>query len=177
MSYVKTTWKDRMVEKPLTFTQVTNADGTITLTPAEGTIVEAGTPVNASNMNNIETGIEELFQTYAKKEQAVFTQVTTQNGWFHTVDDPGEYFVDEFGIAHLRGALQPGILTNNTAIFTLPAGIRPLRPYDTLAKGANGTNLVIVSVRIDPTDGGFRIFGGVALTKIWLNDISFKAEV
>lgn len=35
-----------------------NPDGTITLIPAEGQIVEAGTPIIAVNMNNMEDGIE-----------------------------------------------------------------------------------------------------------------------
>lgn len=35
-----------------------NPDGTITLIPAEGQIVEAGTPIIAVNMNNMEGGIE-----------------------------------------------------------------------------------------------------------------------
>ena len=60
--YTKKEWKDRVVEKPRTFTMTTNPDGTITLTPEEGFIVEAGTPIIAENMNNIENGLEELFR-------------------------------------------------------------------------------------------------------------------
>ena len=35
-------WKDRAVEKPRTFTIQNNPDGTVTLIPAPGTIVEPG---------------------------------------------------------------------------------------------------------------------------------------
>jgi hypothetical protein len=57
MPYSKTTWKDRSVEKPLTFTLQTNADGTTTLIPAEGTIVEPGTAITSALLNNMEDGI------------------------------------------------------------------------------------------------------------------------
>ena len=60
MAYKKTVWKNREVEKPRTFTKVDNPDGTITLTPAEGNIIEPGTPIIASNMNKIEDEIELL---------------------------------------------------------------------------------------------------------------------
>ena len=57
MSYTPTVWKDRVVEKPRTFTMQDNGDGTITLMPAPGTVVQEGTPVNATNLNNIEQGL------------------------------------------------------------------------------------------------------------------------
>lgn len=58
MPYTKTSWKDRVVEKPLTFTMQTNADGTVTLLPAEGTIVDPGTPITAAYLNNLEKQYE-----------------------------------------------------------------------------------------------------------------------
>lgn len=58
MAYVKTDWKNREVEKPRTYTMVDNGDGTITLTPAEGTVFETGTPINAETMNKIESAVE-----------------------------------------------------------------------------------------------------------------------
>lgn len=60
MAYIKTLWKNRVVERPKTFNMQNNADGSTTLIPAEGTVVEAGTPVTARNMNNIEDGIANL---------------------------------------------------------------------------------------------------------------------
>ena len=47
-------WKDRIVEKPRTFNIQNNPDGTITLVPNPGAIVEEGTPVNATNLNGLE---------------------------------------------------------------------------------------------------------------------------
>ncbi|MEG2291608.1 MAG: hypothetical protein RSA29_04365 [Clostridium sp.] len=57
MAYIKTVWKDRIVEKPRTYDVTNNPDGSITLTPKLGLITEEGTPISASNMNNIEDGI------------------------------------------------------------------------------------------------------------------------
>lgn len=53
-------WKDKVVERPRTFTSQNNADGTITLVPAPGQIIEAGTPVNAANLNGIEADLKEM---------------------------------------------------------------------------------------------------------------------
>lgn len=43
-------FKDREVTNPMTFIVVENQNGTITLTPAPGTVVEAGTPINRATM-------------------------------------------------------------------------------------------------------------------------------
>ncbi|MDO4926918.1 MAG: hypothetical protein Q3980_14825 [Turicibacter sp.] len=59
MSYVKTSWKDRVVERPNTYTMTDNGNGTVTLTPVPGQIIERGTPLNAENLNKIEDAIVE----------------------------------------------------------------------------------------------------------------------
>ena len=51
-------WKDRVVEKPRTYNIQNNPDGTVTLIPAPGAILEAGTPVNAANLNGLEEDLE-----------------------------------------------------------------------------------------------------------------------
>ena len=57
MAYIKNTWVNQDVERPKTYEVTDNPDGSITLTDSFGTITEAGTPVNATNMNHIEDGI------------------------------------------------------------------------------------------------------------------------
>lgn len=62
MPYEPTVWQDRIVERPRTFTVTNNPDGTITLTPSPGIVVQEGTPVNAASLNKMEQGIwEALF--------------------------------------------------------------------------------------------------------------------
>lgn len=68
MAYNPTIWKDRAVEKPRTYTIQNNPDGTVTLIPAPGAIVEPGTPVNAANMNKLEQGLKTHEADYAKSD-------------------------------------------------------------------------------------------------------------
>lgn len=73
MVYTPTVWTNREVEKPRTFTMVDNGDGTITLTPAEGTVFVSGTPIDAVNMNKIESAIDTLddtVTTHVERSQA-----------------------------------------------------------------------------------------------------------
>lgn len=58
MAYEKTVWKNRKVERLLTFKKQDNPDGTITLIPSEGQIVDPGTPIIAENLNKIEDELE-----------------------------------------------------------------------------------------------------------------------
>ena len=60
MAYKRTVWKDRVVERPRTYNQVTNADGSVTQTNAPGEVIEPGTPQNATHFNNMEAGISSV---------------------------------------------------------------------------------------------------------------------
>ena len=75
MAYKKTLWKDRVVEKPNTYRSVENPDGTITLYPITGQVIEKGTPVSAANLNKIENGIVELNEQLDKKAKQVDLKV------------------------------------------------------------------------------------------------------
>lgn len=78
MSYTPNTWADRVVSTPLTFSSVTNGDASITLTPVEGTISQAGTPFTATWMNHLET---QYAQALADAQtSAQWRKVTTDAG-------------------------------------------------------------------------------------------------
>lgn len=73
MAYKRTKWRDHVVERPRTFTKVTNADKSVTLTPAPGEVIQQGTPQSATNFNNIEDALQHLavaFDMYATITQA-----------------------------------------------------------------------------------------------------------
>lgn len=56
VSYTRVNFKNRVVERPRTYTMTTNADNSVTLTPAFGEVEEAGVPVNAENLNKMDKG-------------------------------------------------------------------------------------------------------------------------
>lgn len=57
--YKKTIWQDHVVERPDTYREVQNADGSVTHIPDEGEVIQQGTPMSATNYNNMEDGIFE----------------------------------------------------------------------------------------------------------------------
>ncbi len=52
-------WKNRRTELNNTYSVTENQDGTITLTPVVGEVIEAGTSFNQQNMNHMDNGINE----------------------------------------------------------------------------------------------------------------------
>jgi hypothetical protein len=58
LSYNPTNWQDRVVEHPRRFEVQNNPDGTVTLIPKPGAVLQEGTPVNAANMNKLEQGLK-----------------------------------------------------------------------------------------------------------------------
>ena len=73
-AYTPTVWKDHRVERPRTYTMRHNDDGTITLIPAFGAVVQEGTPMDAQHLNHMEEGIR------AAAEAAGVTSVNGKNG-------------------------------------------------------------------------------------------------
>ena len=79
MSYEKQTWEDRQVERPLTFTQQINSDGSVTLTPYPGSVLSEGSKMSADRFNHMEDGIydnstrieevNENISTYSTQEE------------------------------------------------------------------------------------------------------------
>lgn len=57
MPYPQTDWKDHVVERPNTYNEQVNGDGSKTYTPAPGEVVQQGTPMSATNFNKQEEGI------------------------------------------------------------------------------------------------------------------------
>ncbi|MDU5083557.1 hypothetical protein [uncultured Tissierella sp.] len=55
--YEKQVWIDHITERPGTFREIQNTDGSITHIPDEGNILEEGSPFSANRMNHIENGI------------------------------------------------------------------------------------------------------------------------
>ena len=69
-------WKDRIVERPRTYTETHNQDGSRTDTPAPGEIQEPGTQISATNLNQMDHGIQD-----AKTGAALIMNALRQIGW------------------------------------------------------------------------------------------------
>ena len=65
MSYNnRTDWKDHVVERPRTYTEVSNPDNSKTFTPSPGEIYQQGTPQSATNFNKIEEALQHISTAY-----------------------------------------------------------------------------------------------------------------
>lgn len=98
MAYVKTLWKNRLVEKPNTYRLQQNADGTVTQIPEPGQIIEAGTPVSADNLNKIENTLEAHDLDISKKANQSSVDSITKDyvrspGYGATTGTANTYFV------------------------------------------------------------------------------------
>jgi hypothetical protein len=59
MAYTPTTWRDRVVQYPNRYAKTGETTTEVTLTLSAGTVTQAGTAVNATNLNKIETGVSD----------------------------------------------------------------------------------------------------------------------
>lgn len=71
VNYTKINWINRVVERIHTYTEATNQDGSITHTPAPGSVIQAGTPRSAENMNHMDQGIKDCADAINELEATV----------------------------------------------------------------------------------------------------------
>jgi hypothetical protein len=91
MNYNKTTWGERQVEFPNRFTKIENEDGTITLTPAFGNVIQGGTPLSVGNMQKMDDELEFLDKKVSiSKSASILASGWVQNGsqWEYEIADP-----------------------------------------------------------------------------------------
>lgn len=83
--YLFKLWKDRVTEFTNRYRETVNADGTKTLEKVPGEITQVGTPQNAANFNNLESGTLENSLVLAEHTRALIVQQQ------RTADLAGEY--------------------------------------------------------------------------------------
>lgn len=156
MTYQKTLWKNRLVERPRTFKMLQNADGSVTLDPAEGQIIEAGTPINAGNLNKIEDTLEahesHLAEIMTDDERLTEAKDLTGsiNELFTNANNGKQYWVDVVGSP----------LVNTDTFATLKSKTQTL-------KNTMATNL---------TEKGQASFGTESLSEL-INKINELSEI
>lgn len=73
MGYTKTSWTDRNVSTPSDYTITKSGGGAlssgdvVTMAESPGTVTDAGTDITQARMNNIETGIYNIYYGKMRK--------------------------------------------------------------------------------------------------------------
>jgi hypothetical protein len=168
LPYSKTTWTDRSVEKPLTFTMQTNADGTITLIPAEGTIVAPGTAITSALLNNMENGIASAARKTENQDMGGFLYSNMR------IAIPSNIYIGAGGGIDLNNSDIIGInnmfmadaATSDSEAMqwlrsTTPLGSTDYSEYDTLR--VYDGKLYLNSIPIGSSDTGYLWSGGYYL--------------
>lgn len=148
MSYNKIVgWKDRIVQRPLTFNFAENQDGSKTLTPAPGTVTEAGTPVNAANLGAMDEAIQHIGVALDMLE--TITQALIRKLRKDTDTNTGNIATNTNNISTNTGAIS----THTTQISGINTTLRAMR-YEvgdvmTIPSGDN-----VIGVTPGVSDGG-----------------------
>lgn len=71
MAYPRTFWRDHVTEYQGRYLMTNNSDGTVTLTPVPGQILQQGTPQNQPNFDNLEEGVFGATETAAELARMV----------------------------------------------------------------------------------------------------------
>lgn len=76
MSYNKrVNWKDHSVERPRTYKEAANGDGTNTYTPSFGEVLQQGTPQSATNFNKMDEALQHISIAYDMLLTTVFAEL------------------------------------------------------------------------------------------------------
>ena len=83
MAYERLNWTDHVVERPNTYTEKINTDGTVTHQDASGEVIQQGTPMSATNFNKS----EEALQHYAVAFDWLFCVMQAQTRELQTMQE------------------------------------------------------------------------------------------
>ena len=132
--------------------------------------VGLGNVDNTSDANKpVSTAQQTALNLKASKTQEAWITPTLLNAWTGVTGQTPFYMKDEMGFVHCKGTATTGALA--TVMFNLPVGYRPgqTRSYPTSANGVYG--------RLNVSSDGAIVFAGGAPTNVYLDVITFRAEV
>ena len=135
MSYnVRVGWKDHIVERPRTYTEVLNGDGSKTFTAAPGEILQQGTPQSATNFNQMDEALQhvsiayDLLQTTSQAIiRAMQDEIADYAAQLKDVQD--EAIVDRNAYLYAALNLQAELRAAQNDIATLSAKVAVLEGY------------------------------------------------
>lgn len=129
LSYVKTLWQDRAVATPNTYTKSGETGTEVTLVPKTGTVTQAGTPINAARLNNMETGIAGALQAGALNSdisilKAVLVDADTRGVYlFRNADLTVNYVEERDGATVIRKTTLVRVNTVVNSVVQVSGGI------------------------------------------------------
>lgn len=86
MAYDRTKWQDHVVERPRTYNETINSDGSTTFTPAPGETLQQGTPQSATNFNNVEDALQNLNVAYDMLYTIMYATIRAQAKQLETLE-------------------------------------------------------------------------------------------
>jgi hypothetical protein len=120
-----------------------------------------------ANVSTITAGNVTNERNFVQNANAIaenWTNVVTQNGWFHDSTYPCQYRKDASGnYVEFRGILRPGNLTNGVVPFIMPAGYRPIKKVDSITKNVPSAGGVDVTSVVVNTDGNAQIYDNMVI--------------
>lgn len=122
-------WKDHVVERPRTYTEVENQDGSKTFTPAPGEIIQQGTPQSATNFNLMDNGIVD-----AQIAEALLMNFVRQSEW--RIEDLEKATVQETGTVTLTNS--QSFPFNNSKVSVPLTNVRDNLNYVVVIVSATG---------------------------------------
>jgi hypothetical protein len=150
----------------MTFTASGAVAGTVTLTPNEGTIIQAGTPITSANLNNLENGVSGIDTRLTTVEGKYFDKSAGGN----ITGDVGLGITPVYGFHQLGGSQKLQALANPTqpSVTTVGATGATSYSYYIVANDGNGGKTLVSPVRTITT-------GNATLSGTNYNTISWTA--
>ena len=158
MAYKRIVWKNRIVERPQTYEVTENDDGTITLTPVTGEVLQQGTPVSDKNLNYTEDGIQKtsvaldwLINIVLSFVRSMITSINGKKGGDITLTAkdvkarPDDWMPSAADVGALPNTYTPPVTSVNGKTGAVTISGAELTTYETYDANAKQPNVITMS--------------------------------
>lgn len=156
-------WKNRRTEIANTYSIKENEDGTVTLTPVVGEVIEAGTSFNQTNMNSMDNGINEAMII---ANMAIVKLLQQQNELRNTYFEIGSIAVQSaedypFNTASVTVAMKEARNTLDYVVMAFCDDLQQGRAIRIKDKQLNGFKIEVEDCPKKPVTIKYFILGGM----------------